>query len=305
MGAGREHTHTHTITTITVTRRRAEPCENQTPAGEGQAGELCGQEAGGSGQAVRSVIQQASPLLVLAAGAIAASVFLWHGGWWVKVAPAACRQNVPGPQLGKKLANKVCHVEVGRTRRGWCAKRACKRARVGAAGEGRHWVIHGGCGGPEGDSGGRRGAHTGHVLLPFGLGGSKKVTNRVANKINATPVAELEASSRFTVKVHSREVSARSEPRLRLATRSAAMGLTRVFRQGRWARWPWAANADLILHRIQHLGGAATRGRSRQRHAQHRFFPAGDPAAATWAHRNAAAGFDGHADARRWRTPFS
>ena len=64
----------------------------------------------------------------------------------------------------------------------------------------------------------------------------------------------------------------------------------------------WAANADLILHRIQHLGGSATRERSRQRHAQHRFFPAGDPAAATWAHRNAAAGFDGHADARRWRT---
>ena len=50
----------------------------------------------------------------------------------------------------------------------------------------------------------------------------------------------------------------------------------------------WTANADLILHRIQHLGGAATRDRSRQRHAQHRFFrPAGDPAAATWAHRNA------------------
>ena len=67
----------------------------------------------------------------------------------------------------------------------------------------------------------------------------------------------------------------------------------------------WYSNADLILHRIQHLGGAATRERSRQRHAQHRFFPAGDPAAATWAHRNAAAGFDGHADARRWRTPFS
>ena len=104
MGAGREHTHTHTITTITVTRRRAEPCENQTPAGEGQAGELCGQEAGGSGQAVRSVIQQASPLLVLAAGAIAASFFLWHGGWWVKVAPAACRQNVPSrPSVGEKV----------------------------------------------------------------------------------------------------------------------------------------------------------------------------------------------------------
>jgi hypothetical protein len=67
----------------------------------------------------------------------------------------------------------------------------------------------------------------------------------------------------------------------------------------------WTANADLILHRIQHLGGAATRERSRQRHAQHRFFPAGDPAAATWAHRNAAAGFDGHADARRWRAPFA
>ena len=28
------------------------------------------------------------------------------------------------------------------------------------------------------------------------------------------------------------------------------------------------------------------------RHAQHRFFPAGDPAAATWAHRNAAVRFD-------------
>ena len=67
----------------------------------------------------------------------------------------------------------------------------------------------------------------------------------------------------------------------------------------------WAANADLILHRIQHLGGSATRERSRQRHAQHRFFPAGDPAAATWAHRNAAAGFDGHADARRWRTSYA
>ena len=48
----------------------------------------------------------------------------------------------------------------------------------------------------------------------------------------------------------------------------------------------------------RHLGGAATRERSRQRHAQHRFFPAGDPA--IWAHRNAA-GFDGHADAVRWR----
>ena len=67
----------------------------------------------------------------------------------------------------------------------------------------------------------------------------------------------------------------------------------------------WAANADLILHRIQHLGGSATRERSRQRHAQHRFFPAGDPAAATWAHRNVAAGFDGHADARRWRTSYA
>ena len=53
------------------------------------------------------------------------------------------------------------------------------------------------------------------------------------------------------------------------------------------------------------LGGSATRERSRQRHAQHRLFPAGDPAAATWAHRNAAAGFDGHADARRWRTSYA
>jgi len=35
----------------------------------------------------------------------------------------------------------------------------------------------------------------------------------------------------------------------------------------------WTANADLILHRIQHLGGTATRERSRQR----RFFPAGAP----------------------------
>ena len=61
----------------------------------------------------------------------------------------------------------------------------------------------------------------------------------------------------------------------------------------------WTANDDLILQRIQHLGGAATRERSRQRHAQHRFFPAGDPAAATLA------GFDGHADGRRWRAPFS
>ena len=64
----------------------------------------------------------------------------------------------------------------------------------------------------------------------------------------------------------------------------------------------WAANADLILHRIQHLGGAASRERSRQRHAQYQFFKGGDPAAATFAHRNAAAGFDGQADYRRWRS---
>ena len=63
----------------------------------------------------------------------------------------------------------------------------------------------------------------------------------------------------------------------------------------------WAANADLILHRIQHLGGAS-RERSRQRHAQHQFFQGGDPATATFAHRNAAAGLDGQADYRRWRS---
>ena len=58
----------------------------------------------------------------------------------------------------------------------------------------------------------------------------------------------------------------------------------------------WAANSDLILHRIQHLGGAASRERSRQRHAQCQFFQGEDPATATFAHRNAAAGFDGQAD---------
>ena len=62
----------------------------------------------------------------------------------------------------------------------------------------------------------------------------------------------------------------------------------------------WAANSDLILYRIQHLGGAASRERSRERHAQYQFFQGGDPAKATFAHRNAAAGFDGRADYRRW-----
>ena len=41
----------------------------------------------------------------------------------------------------------------------------------------------------------------------------------------------------------------------------------------------WAANADLILHRILPLGGSASRERSRQRHVQHQFFRGGDPAA--------------------------
>ena len=63
----------------------------------------------------------------------------------------------------------------------------------------------------------------------------------------------------------------------------------------------WTAGADLVLLRIQHLGGAAARARSQQRHAQFRFFPAGDPAAATHAHRMAANGFDLDINYRRHR----
>ena len=62
----------------------------------------------------------------------------------------------------------------------------------------------------------------------------------------------------------------------------------------------WTEGADLILHRMQHLGGPASRDRARQRHAQFRFFPAGDPAAATHAHRMAANGFDLGYDYRRF-----
>ena len=63
----------------------------------------------------------------------------------------------------------------------------------------------------------------------------------------------------------------------------------------------WREGADLLLHRIRHLGGPASRDSSRQRHAQFRFFPAGDPAAATHAHRMAANGFDVGSDHRRFR----
>ena len=54
----------------------------------------------------------------------------------------------------------------------------------------------------------------------------------------------------------------------------------------------WAANADIVLHRMQHLGGEASRQRSQQHRARQHFFPGGDPAAATRAHRQAANGFD-------------
>ena len=54
----------------------------------------------------------------------------------------------------------------------------------------------------------------------------------------------------------------------------------------------WTEGADLILHRMQHLGGPASRDRVRQRHAQFRVSRAGDPASATHAHRMAANGFD-------------
>ena len=63
----------------------------------------------------------------------------------------------------------------------------------------------------------------------------------------------------------------------------------------------WTEGADLVLHRIQYLGGPASRGRSRQRHAQFRLFPAGGPAAATHAHRMVANGFDIGSDYRRFR----
>ena len=55
----------------------------------------------------------------------------------------------------------------------------------------------------------------------------------------------------------------------------------------------WAANADVVLHRMQYLGGEASRQRSQQHRARQQFFPGGDPAAATHAHRQAANGFDG------------
>ena len=63
----------------------------------------------------------------------------------------------------------------------------------------------------------------------------------------------------------------------------------------------WTEGANLVLHRIQHLGGPASRARSKQRYAQFRFFPAGDPAAATHAHRMAANGFDLGRDFHRSR----
>ena len=43
----------------------------------------------------------------------------------------------------------------------------------------------------------------------------------------------------------------------------------------------WAANADVVLHRMQYLGGEASRQRSQQHRARQQFFPGGDPAAAT------------------------
>ena len=49
---------------------------------------------------------------------------------------------------------------------------------------------------------------------------------------------------------------------------------------------------NLMVYRIQHLGGPAFRSCSRQLHAQFRFSPSGNPAAATHAHRMAANGFN-------------
>ena len=67
----------------------------------------------------------------------------------------------------------------------------------------------------------------------------------------------------------------------------------------------WAANADVedlvVLHRMQYLGGEASRQRSQQHRARQQFFPGGDPAAATHAHRQAANGFDVGGDYRRYR----
>ena len=63
-----------------------------------------------------------------------------------------------------------------------------------------------------------------------------------------------------------------------------------------------AANADLILHRIQHLGGGCLPGAIEATTRRYQFFQGGNPAAATFAHRNAAAGFDGQVDYRRWRS---
>ena len=63
----------------------------------------------------------------------------------------------------------------------------------------------------------------------------------------------------------------------------------------------WVANADLILHRLQYLGGEASRQRSQQHRARQRFFDGGGPAAATHAHRMAANGFDVGGDYRRYR----
>jgi len=63
----------------------------------------------------------------------------------------------------------------------------------------------------------------------------------------------------------------------------------------------WTANADVVLHRMQYLGGEASRQRSQQHRARRHFFPGGDPAAATHAHRMAANGFDVGGDYRRYR----
>ena len=63
----------------------------------------------------------------------------------------------------------------------------------------------------------------------------------------------------------------------------------------------WAANADVVLHRTQCLGGEAARQRSQQHRARQHFFPGGDPAAATHAHRQSANGFDVGGDYRRYR----
>ena len=69
----------------------------------------------------------------------------------------------------------------------------------------------------------------------------------------------------------------------------------------------WTANADLIFtasstwaaQLLANVPASATPMASTGS-----FRPA-TPLAATWAHRNAAARFDGHSDARRWLTPFS